>query len=111
MKATDETNKGGVPSPAEEENFKGYTLDELRYQRALIMLKREFLKEKAVQQTQSLRKRIPVINGKSPLSGMSPQSMVGRVIRGLNYADYIMLGISAFTAGKKIFSLFKKKKK
>lgn len=100
-----------APEVPQEEDFKGYTLNELRYQRALIMLKREFLKEKAIKQTEDLRKRIPIVNGKPPLSGVSTQGLMGRVIKGLNYADYLMLGFSIFGAGRKVLSLFKRKKK
>lgn len=91
--------------------FKGYTLEELKYQRALLLLKREFLKEKALKESKAIKNRIPMLNGKSPLNSLTPQGIVGRVARGLNYADYLMLGFSVFNAGKRIFSLFKKKKR
>lgn len=92
------------------EEFKGYTLNELRYQQALLLVKREFLKEKALKQTRQLRNDLPIVNGKSPLSSISPTGLVGKVIRGLSFADYLMLGFSVFTTGKKMFSLFKRKK-
>ena len=110
MKKNEITKSDGTANVAEEE-FKGYTLDELRYQRALLLLKREYLKEKALKETKAVKERIPVLNGKSPLNALTPRGMVGRVMRGLNYADYLMLGFSVFTAGKKVFSLFKRKKK
>lgn len=94
-----------------EKEFKGYTLDELKYQRALLLLKREFLKEKALGNVHNLKERIPMLNGKSPLNNISPMGLVGRVAKGLNYADYLMLGFSIFNAGRKVFSLFRKKKK
>lgn len=97
-------------NPAETD-FKGYTLEELRYQRALLLLKREFLKENALKEIKDVKQRIPMINGKSPLTTMSPTGIMGRVVKGLNYADYLMLGFSVFNAGRKVFSLFKKKKK
>lgn len=94
----------------EEADFKGYTLDELKYQRALLLLKKEFLKEKALKQAKQVKERIPIVNGKSPLSSVSPTGLVGRVVRGLSYADYLMLGFSVFNAGRKMFSIFKKRK-
>lgn len=94
-----------------EEEFKGYTLEELKYQRALLLLKREFLKEKALEDVNDIKKRIPVFNGKSPLDSISPSGLLSRVAKGLNYADYLMLGFSVFNAGRKVFSLFRKKKK
>lgn len=106
-----ENKKPTPPHNMPTEEFKGYTLDELRYQRALVLLKREFLKEKAMEEVKEVRKRIPVINGKSPLDSMSPTGILGRVVRGLNYADYLMLGFSVFNAGRKVISMFRKKKK
>lgn len=99
----------GIKVP-EKHEFKGYDLNELRYQRALLFIKKEFLKEKALNDTMAIKQRIPIVNGKSPISGMSPTSLVGRVVKGLNYADYLMLGFTAFNAGKKLFSIFRKKK-
>ena len=92
------------------EEFKGYTLDELRYQRALLLLKKEFLKEKAVKQIHDVKERVPMLNGKSPLSTMSSKGILSRMAKGLNYADYIMIGFSVFNAGRKMISLFRKKK-
>lgn len=111
MKKEKETAAAGASAAPVEEDFKGYTLEELRYQRALLLLKREFLKEKAVKETKAVKARIPMLNGKSPLASMSPQGILGRVAKGLNYADYLMLGFSIFSAGRKMFSLFRKKKK
>ena len=99
-----------VQNPTEEQDFKGFTLDELRYQRALLMVKREFLKEKAIHQGQQLKERIPVLNGKSALASISSKGIIGKIAKGLNYTDYLLLGFSIFGAAKKVFSLFKKKK-
>ena len=106
-----ETKKTTPPHANKTEEFKGYTLEELKYQRALILLKREFLKEKAMEDVKEVKSRIPLLNGKSPLDSMSPTGIVGRVVKGLNYADYLMLGFSVFNAGRKVFSLFRKKKR
>lgn len=106
-----DTVKASTPKEKLNDDFKGYTLDELRYQRALVLLKREFLKEKAMEEVKEVKSRIPVLNGKSPLDTMSPSGILGRVVKGLNYADYLMLGFSVFNAGRKVFSLFRKKKR
>lgn len=100
-----------APHSAQDKDFKGYTLEELRYHRALLLLKREFLKEKVIKESEQIKNRIPFVNGKSPLTRMSPTGIIGRVAKGLNYADYLMLGFSLFNAGRKITSLFRKKKK
>ena len=102
---------GGSPTSDLNSEFRGYSLEELRYQRALLLLKREFLKEKAMNTIDDAKKRVPVLNGKSPLSNISPSGIMGRVVKGLNYADYLMLGFAVFNAGKKVFSLFRKRKK
>lgn len=103
-------NVAGVSPEDLTEDFKGYTLDELKYQRAMLLVKREFLKEKALKETKEVKSRIPMLNGKSPLASMSPGSIAGRVMRGLNYADYLMLGFSLFNLGKKMTHLFRRKK-
>ena len=95
----------------EVEDFKGYTLEEVRYQRALLLLKKEFLREKALGEISEVKSRIPLLNGKSTLGSLSSKSMIGRVLKGLNYADYLMLGFSIFNAGKKVLSFMRKKKK
>lgn len=111
MKEEENKGKNPIVSPSTKEEFKGYSLDELKYQRALLMLKKEFLREKAAKQVEDVKKKIPVINGESPLTKMSASGIIGRVAKGLNYADYLMLGFSLFSAGKKLVSLFRKKKK
>lgn len=105
-------NKSTAPtssSPREEE-FKGYTLDELRYQRALLLLKREFLKEKATEQLKDVRESIPFLNGHTGISKISSKGVLGKVMKGLNFVDYLMIGFSLFNSGRKFASLFRKKK-
>lgn len=99
----------GSEAVVPDDNFKGYTLAELRYQRALLLVKREFLREKAIKQAKSVKKQIPIINGKSPLSGITTHGVLGRVIGGLNFADYLIIGFQALRIGKKIGGLFRKK--
>lgn len=97
-------------SEAQEEVFKGYTIDELRYQIALLALKKEFMKEKAIDASMKIKDRIPMLNGKSPLSGITPRGIMGKIIKGLNFTDYILLGLQLLTIGKKVGGVFKKKK-
>ena len=96
-----------VPQP----EFKGYNMAELRYQLAILSVKKEFMKEKAIGQTEKIRKSIPVINGKSPISAISAHGIVGKLVKGLNFTDYILLGIQALMIGKKITSIFRRGKK
>lgn len=90
--------------------FNGYTMDELKHQRALTLVKREFLKQRAMNDIDALKSRLP-FNSNSPLGNISPKSLIGKVMKGLNYADYLMLGFSAFSAGRKILSLFHRKRR
>lgn len=102
-----EYKETGAPSHAED--FKGYSLAELRYQRALLVIKKEFEKEKAIKEIKKIKSRIPVINGKSPMDGISTMGVVGKIIRGLSFADYLMLGFQALRIGKKAAGLLKRK--
>ncbi len=90
--------------------FKGYTLSEIRYQRALYALKREYAREKALRGVNNLRRRS--IFGRSKNSGLPSKlpGMLQKAVAGLSYADYFMLGISAFSTVRKALSLFKRKK-
>lgn len=110
MKDSESKDRGQSQATPHESEFKGYTLSELKYQRALLLLKKEFLREKACEQLADVKKRIPLLNGQSGLSKMSSSGIVGRVMRGLNFADYLMLGFSMFNVGKKAVSLFRRKK-
>lgn len=93
----------------EEEEFKGYTMDELKYHRALLAVKKEFLKEKAVKETKKIKDQIPGINGR-PVTDLIPaRSLAGRIFRGLDLFDYIVLGFQAVKIGKKLTSIFRKK--
>ncbi len=91
--------------------FEGYSLDEVRHQRALVAVRKEFAKVKLMEQFDLLKDRNPF----APDGTLKAASRLGsiplKIVRGLNYTDYIMMGISAFGAMKKVFSLFRKKKK
>ncbi len=100
------------PIAGNHSGFRGYTLEELRYQRALVALKKDF------SQTKLLRH----IDGVKKSDFLSPQRMVSsvpgkfgsvasKVLAGLNYLDYAMLGFSVFKSVKKVTSLFHRKKK
>lgn len=100
------------PTADNHSGFRGYTLEELRYQRALVALKKEF------SQTKFLRN----IDGVKKSDFLSPQrvvssipgrfgSVASKVFSGLSYLDYAMLGFSIFKSIRKLTSLFRKKKK
>ena len=107
----DTLNKtASLPEEEAPKKFKGYTLEELRYQRAIVALKREFAKSKTLSGASKLKKHNPFSSdgGKLALSG-KVGGIASRIFTGLNYMDYIMLGFSLFKSGRKIFSFFRKK--
>lgn len=108
QKSAQETERITQP----ENKFKGYTLEELRYQRALVLLQKEFCKSRITRNVHNLQKSNPL----SPSTAAS--SLPGKVgfvasklLTGLNYLDYAMIGFSLFGTARKIFSVFRRKKK
>lgn len=90
------------------EKFKGYTLDELRYQRALIALRKEFSKENTLHNARRISKFNPLKGG----SGMGRAGQIAtKLLSGMNYIDYALLGFSAFSTIRKFTSFFRRKKK
>ena len=101
-----------VLNPTEEpEQFGGYTLDEIRHRRALVAVRKEFAKVKIFEQLDGLKDRNPFAPDGTLKAAARLGSIPMKIVRGLNYTDYVMMGISAFGTVKKIFSFFRKKKK
>lgn len=100
-----------VTTTDEPLQFNGFTLDEIRHQRALIAVRKEFAKAKILEDIDKLKERNPF----APDGSLKAASRLGnlpmKIMRGLNYTDYIMMGISAFGTVRKALSFFKKKKK
>lgn len=94
----------------EKPSFPGYTLDDIRYRRAVIALKKEFAREKIVEDLNEIRHWNPFSqNGKA--KKMSKAGTIARkLIGGLNYLDYAMIGFSLFTSARKVAGFFKPKK-
>ena len=90
-----------------ENEFKGYTIEEIRFHRALVAMEADFCKTKMQKGWNNLQKSNPF----SPSSGstlpVKAGSIAMKLVKGLNYADYIMLGISLFSGARKVMSLFK----
>lgn len=99
-------------STAEAPAFAGYTLEEIQYQRALVLLQREFAKEKMVRDVHKIRKRGPFgVGGKDASPLVKAGSVAQKFITGFNYVDYALVGFSAFSTVRKIFRFFSRKKK
>lgn len=97
-------------APHHDENFEGYTIDELRYQIVYATLQKEFAKDRLLNKYRKAYAQLPFI-GKASAGGEGRSGLVGKILSGLNYTDYILVGASAFRTVKKVFSFFKKKKK
>lgn len=111
MKEIKEKEKTAKEIMSPENEFKGYTIEEIRFQRALVAMEAEFCKTKLTKSLHNLQRLNPL----STSSGSSLPGKAGsialRLLNGLNYMDYILLGWSAFSGVRKIFSLFKGRKK
>lgn len=90
--------------------FKGYSLDELRYRQAVVELKKTFIKEKMMGNVEKIKQSTPLLNGNHGVSLPTLGGIAGKVLNGMNFLDYAMIGFSLFSTGKKIFSFFRRKK-
>lgn len=93
-----------------EKRFKGYSIEEIRYQRALVALQREFCKSKILHNVNGMKKKGfwgTVGGGGSKVSRMG--GIASKLLTGLSYIDYAMLGMSLFGSGRKIYKFFKRK--
>lgn len=106
MGKDNQTVQASLPAP--ETRFKGYTLQELRYQRAMVALHKEFCRSKLTNGFNRIRNR-SFLNGVRGAS--SGGSWIGKFMSGLNVIDYIVLSISIFSSIRKFLSLFKRKKR
>lgn len=92
------------------DEFPGFTLEEIRHHRALIAVRKEFAKAKIMENVEQLKQRNPF----SPDSNLKAAARLGtlplKIVKGLNYTDYIMLGMSVFNTARKTFKFFRKKK-
>lgn len=108
-----------------KKNFKGYTMEELRYQRALAALRKEFCKSKVSQSVKELRKpfgdskaakalpsfgtivsKVPALTSAGGIGKTVLKTVTGR----LKPWDYVVLGISMIPPTVRMFKKFRKKK-
>lgn len=94
-----------------ETDFKGYTLEELRYQRGLTLLRREFCTSKINRTISNLRSTNPLSPSSAASSLPSKAGFVAtKLLKGMNYLDYAVVGFSLFNSARKVLSIFKRKK-
>ncbi len=102
-----------VPSaPQPEKRFKGYTIAELRYRRALVAVKKDFLRHELLAEKEYFSS-IGKVSGKFGTMARSVGKgapVVGKILKGLSVIDYITLGISLYSSINKIVGRFRKKK-
>lgn len=95
-------------------NFRGYTLNDLRFQRTLTEVRREYVKERLMGEVANIRtlRFLDSKKGKGGRGWLNPSvfAIAGKAFKLFSYADYITLGITLFQTGRKAFSLFRRKK-
>lgn len=109
-----ETKK--IPGPDEVDQktmvqSRGLTIDELRHRRALVLLQKEFCKEKMQYGALKLKNSSPFskdYSGRSKPLGRAT-ALAGKLIGGMNYLDYAVIGFSIFNNVKKAVKIFKRK--
>ncbi|MCI9606685.1 MAG: hypothetical protein HFJ94_00760 [Muribaculaceae bacterium] len=77
--------------------WRGFDIDELRYQQAYAQARLEICKERMAASAQGLYSNSALTKG---------HGIMGKVLGSLNYMDYIFL---AFKVGRKAYSLFHRK--
>ena len=96
--------------PKAEKPFKGYTMEELKHQRALLALRKDFCKLEMMESVNDLRPQ----SRNSGKKGSSKFALAGRiaslVFSNMNTLDYILMGISLFGSAKKGVRLLRGKK-
>ncbi len=84
----------------DDENWKGYTLDDLRYERAVALARLEIQKEKLAMSASEMRSGVP---------GIAGGGILGKLMGSLNYLDYAILAFRTFRFVSKRFRSFRKK--
>ena len=92
-----------------EKEFKGYTIEEIRFQRALVAIEADLCKTKMAKSWESIQDINPLSAGSKFSIPGKAGSIALKMVKGLNYLDYILLGMSVFKGTKKLFSFFRKK--
>ncbi|MCH5228227.1 MAG: hypothetical protein J1F16_10525 [Muribaculaceae bacterium] len=111
MKEIKEKEKVAKDIITPKKEFKGYTIEELRFQRALIAMEADFCKTKMCKSVTNLQEANPFMSGgKTSIPGKAG-AIALKMLTGLNYLDYALLGMSAFKGARKIYSFFKGKRK
>lgn len=98
-------------SVAETSKARGCSIDELRYRLALTTLQKEFCKEKLINTFNATIDSSPLSKKGSNSGGGMPYSLIGKIMKGLSYADYVLMGLSVFKTAKSVMTFFKSKRR
>lgn len=107
----DKKNLTAAPDPAAVSQFKGFNMEDLRYRRAMLALRKEFCKANLLQSVHDLKPKKSSSGSSSPFG--SKFAMAGRVVSKLfsnmNTLDYVLMGISLFGTARKGLKLIRRK--
>lgn len=103
------TSSKTILQAAEHAEFEGFTLDEIRHRKALIAVKKEFAKARIFEQANSIKAHNPFAADSKLKAAARLGKLPMKLVKSLNYTDYILLGVSVFGTAKKIFTFFRKK--
>lgn len=97
-----------------DSDFKGYSMEELRYQRALMALRKEFCKTKLQNSIEQLRH--PFSKNENSRGGLvskvgTAAGFMGKILTKMNLLDYAMIGMQLFGSGRKVYKFLKGSKK
>lgn len=104
-----ETKAKEIVEPVKE--FKGYTIEEIRFKRALVAMEADFCKTKMIKSWGNIQEANPLTGGNKTSFTGKAGAIAMKMVSGLNYLDYILLGVSVFKGTRKMISLFRGKKK
>ncbi len=93
----------------EHAEFEGFTLDEIRHRKALVAVKKEFAKARIFEQANNIKAHNPFAADSKLKAAARLGRLPMKLVKSLNYTDYILLGVSVFGTAKKIFTFFRKK--
>ena len=111
MKSLLKSEKGSNDLAAPGSSFKGYTLEEIRFQRAMIAMRADFSKTRFLKNWKNLQATNPLNPSSSSSLPVKAGSLALKMVKGLNYMDYVLLGFSVISGARKIYSFFRKTKK
>lgn len=94
-----------------EKDFKGYTIEEIRFRRALVAMEVEFCKTRMARTWNNIQQSNPLMPGnKASLPGKAG-ALALRMVNGLNYLDYLLIGMSAYKGVRKFLTFFRRRRK